>query len=69
MTPIAPRAKSFDADESLEFDYFLASKLDMLVTDLRSRMPNTEYVGWRMYFARKAQREELEMLKAKASGN
>lgn len=38
----------------------------MLVADLRERMSNAEFVRWSMYYARKAQRQELEMLKAKS---
>lgn len=37
----------------------------MTVGEMRQRMGNDEYVRWRMYYARKAQREELERLKAK----
>lgn len=37
----------------------------MTVADLRERMGNQEYVGWSVYYARKAQREQLETLKAK----
>lgn len=37
----------------------------MLVADLRERMSNGEFIGWKMYYARKAQREELERLKQK----
>lgn len=31
----------------------------MMVCDL-DRMPNAEYLGWQMYYARKAQREDLQ---------
>lgn len=37
----------------------------MTVARLRAEMPALEFVGWSMYYARKAQREELEALKAK----
>lgn len=37
----------------------------MTVARLRAEMPNAEFVGWQMFYARKAQREELEMLKTK----
>lgn len=37
----------------------------MTVARLRAEMPNAEFVGWSMFYARKNQREELEMLKAK----
>lgn len=40
----------------------------MTVADLRARMSADEFVYWQVYYARKAQREELEMLKAKARG-
>jgi hypothetical protein len=36
----------------------------MLVADLRERMSADEFLRWSMYYARKAQREELERLKA-----
>lgn len=32
---------------------------------MRTEMSNDEYVRWQMYYARKAQREELEALKAR----
>ncbi len=38
----------------------------MLVADL-GRMSNMEYIHWGVYYARKAQREELELLKAKGA--
>lgn len=38
----------------------------MLVSDLRERMSADEFLGWQMYYERKAQREELERLKAGA---
>ncbi len=34
------------------------------MAELRQRMSNDEYVRWQIYYARKAQREELERLKA-----
>lgn len=37
----------------------------MTVAELRERMSAQEWVGWHVYFGRKAQREELEMAKAK----
>lgn len=41
---------------------FLAQKLGMMVCDL-DRMPQAEYVRWGVYYARKAQRQELEAKK------
>lgn len=37
----------------------------MTVADLRERMSADEYLRWGVFYARKAQREELEMAKAK----
>lgn len=41
----------------------------MTVGELRERMPNDEFVTWYAYFGRKAQREELQLLKAKGGGH
>lgn len=49
----------------LEFEHYLAVKLSMTVRDLRARMPHAEFVRWNMYYARLAQEQELEQLKAK----
>jgi hypothetical protein len=38
-----------------------------MVADLRERMTNQEFVQWKTYFGRRAQREELEMKRAKAN--
>lgn len=37
----------------------------MTVATLQSTMSSDEYVRWCMFYARKAQQEELERLKAK----
>lgn len=37
----------------------------MTVSDLRSRMSGQEYTEWYIYYARKAQRQELEEKRAK----
>jgi|GEM_PF-3152263 len=36
----------------------------MTVAELRQRMSADEFLRWGIYYARKAQREELERLKA-----
>lgn len=38
----------------------------MTVADMEARMPNSEFVGWSMYFARQAQRREVEQKLAEA---
>ena len=43
----------------VEFDFFLAEKLGMLVADMRAKISNDEYTGWYVYFGRKAQRREM----------
>lgn len=57
-----------EASPDLEFDYFLAAKLGMTVARLRAEMSGQEYVGWTVYYGRKAQRIELERLKAGGGG-
>jgi hypothetical protein len=37
----------------------------MTVARLRDEMHNGEFLAWQMYYARKAQREELELAKAR----
>lgn len=48
-----------ETDPTLEFEYFLAQKLGMTVGRLRQEMGADEFVGWGVYYGRKAQREEL----------
>jgi hypothetical protein len=43
----------------IEFDYFLAAKLGRTVAEMRATVSNAEYVGWQVYFGRKAQRQEM----------
>jgi hypothetical protein len=43
----------------LEFEFFLAQKLGRTVAELRESLSNMEFVQWSVYYARKAQREEL----------
>lgn len=42
---------------------YLAERLRLTLTQLRA-MPNAEFVRWSMYYARKAQRIELQQLRA-----
>lgn len=37
----------------------------MTVAEMRERMGNDEFVQWGVFYARKAQRQELELKKAK----
>ena len=39
----------------------------MTVADLEARMSNREFLYWQAYYARKAQKEEMASLKAKAA--
>lgn len=45
----------------LEFEFFLAQKLGMTVARMRAEMPAEEFLGWDVYYRRKAQRDELAM--------
>jgi len=38
----------------------------MTVARMRAEMPNAEYVRWRVYYGRAAQRREMAALQAKA---
>lgn len=40
----------------------------MTVAEMRERMGQDEFVEWSVYHGRVAQRQELEMAKAKAKG-
>lgn len=44
---------------------FLAQKLGMTVARLRAELSSDEFTRWGVYYARMAQREELERLKAR----
>lgn len=50
---------ALENDPDLEFEHYLGEKLSRTVTEVRS-MDNAEFVMWTRYYARKAQRRELE---------
>jgi hypothetical protein len=56
----------FESDPDAEFEFFLAEKLGRTVVEL-GQMPNDEFVRWLVYFGRKAQRQDIEAKKAKAT--
>lgn len=49
-----------ETDPTLEFEHFLATKLSRTVTELRATLTPGEFTHWAIYYARKAQRIELE---------
>jgi hypothetical protein len=51
-----------ETNPDLEFEMFLATKLGMTVARMRRELAADEYMRWGVYFARKAQREELARL-------
>lgn len=53
-----------ETDPEFHFEFFLAERLRMSLTQVRS-MPMIEFVQWGIYFGKKAQRQELESLKAR----
>jgi hypothetical protein len=53
-----------ETDPTLEFEFFLAQKLGRTVAELR-QMDNGEFAAWQVYYARKAQREELAMARVR----
>lgn len=48
-----------EANPEIEFEFFLAQKLGMTVAEMRRRIGQDEFVGWKTYYNRKAQRLEL----------
>lgn len=63
--PIKAAYLRFETEPELEFEFFLAQKLGMTVVRLRAEMDQMEFLEWGIFYARKAQRQELEMSKAK----
>lgn len=49
---------AMETNPELEFEFYLAQKLGRTVAELR-QMSQAEFVGWGIYYGRKAQREEL----------
>jgi hypothetical protein len=47
-----------ESQPGFEFEFYLAQKLGKTVAELRT-MSQTEFLGWSVYYGRKAQREEL----------
>lgn len=52
-----------EKDPTLEFEFFLAEKLGRTLTELRETVSAQEFLYWNIYYARKAQRAELELAK------
>lgn len=50
---------TFETDSELEMEFYVAEQLGMTVAALRRDMSNDEFVRWAVYFARRAQRQEL----------
>lgn len=57
--------KALEDDPDLEFQYYLAQKLGKTRAELLESLSSAEYVMWSVYYARIAQRQELEMAKSK----
>lgn len=49
----------------LEFEFYLADRLGMTVARLRREMSSHEFTQWGVYFGRKAQRQEMEVKRAR----
>ena len=49
-------------DPEKEFEHYLAQKLGMSIARLRAEMGQAEFVSWAMFYARRAQRDELSRL-------
>ena len=57
---------AFERSPELEFEHYLATQLAMTVGELRARMGQAEFVRWRIYYARQAQRDEMDRLRGRA---
>ena len=55
--------KAMVDDPALEFEHYLAAHLGMTVERLRREMPAAEFTSWQIYYARKAQREQLAAMR------
>lgn len=54
-----------ETDPDLEFEHYLTERLGWgSVERLRRGMSQAEYVRWQVYYARKAQRQELAQAQA-----
>lgn len=51
--------RELDADDDLNFTYFLADKLGLMVADLEARMSNSEFVMWSRWHAIQGQRRQV----------
>lgn len=58
--PTRRLTKALETTPALEFEFFLAAKLHMTVDRLRRELSNDEFVHWGVYYARLAQRAEME---------
>ena len=56
---------TIEQDNCLFLQFFIAEKLGMTLTDLRSKMSFEELLGWSAYLSVKSDREEKEMEKAR----
>ena len=63
--PTRRRTKAFESNPTLEFEHYLADRLSMTVDRLRVEMSAAEFYRWGVYYGRKAQRAELEMLRGR----
>lgn len=54
-----------ETNPELEFEFFLAQKLSRTVDELRQALSQQEFMQWGVFYARKAQREELAMAKGR----
>jgi hypothetical protein len=57
--------KHLEANPDVEFEFFLADRLGMMVATLRDVMSADEFLGWSMFHARRAQRRQLSELQAR----
>lgn len=56
---------TFEENNLLEFEHILARDLGKTIDEMRERMNNNELIRWYIFYAREAQKRELEQQRAK----
>lgn len=55
---------ALENDADLEFEFYLADRLGLVVEEMRARMSNHEFVLWSRFHARRAQAKQLANMQA-----
>lgn len=61
--PTKAAYRAFLEDPGLEFEFYLAEKLGRTVEELRLSLSADEFLRWSIYYAKKAQTQQLERMR------